>query len=386
MLPACRLGVSVFRIMTGSASPSTSRRLGAHPPVAARLGSLRSFLRCASCRFAALYFVPFFAGVVQAGRGTVGRALLGAVFWLAYSISIEVTNRLTDRVEDEVNRPERTQFCIDVGWRSLQRVEIAGWCVVLAIDCLWLWLNPSVVLAVLLVAGLAVGIGYSRGPRLARMRYVGLAVLNLVFGGVFLLGWAAGSSFSGRGELAWRHLAAFGPLAVIVGVFVVALAGIKDITDRGGDLAVGYRSHFVDILDRERTTLLRGLAGLPFLLVLAFALWRLLPLREVTLLMFAPLSALVLDAVSHAETARDRMVVRELFYAYWLVFSSAALLLFVPRVSLGLAVAGALLYWSIATRWLHWAQSVTIAEIRGLVRQAAGRERRPAANPVGSRT
>ncbi|HEY2283059.1 MAG TPA: UbiA family prenyltransferase [Solirubrobacteraceae bacterium] len=324
----------------------------------------RSLLRCASCRFAALYFVPFFAGLVLTGGDTILGALLAAAFSLAFSTSVEVTNRLTDRVEDAVNRPERTALCERVGWQRLQAFEVASWCTVAGLGVLWLCLNPSPLLAGLLLAGAVFGVGYSRGPRLARARYAGLVVLNLTFGGVFVLGWAAGTSF--RDAPAWHQLASFAPLAVVVGVFVVTLAGIKDITDRHGDLSVGYRSPFVDILDRRRSNWLMALAAAPFALVCLFTLAGLLAPRLLALVAFAPSSVLVVEAALNANTPHERLVVREIFYRYWFIFSSASLLLFTPRPDLLIAIAGAWLYWIMATRWLHWTPSVTFTDIKAL--------------------
>jgi 4-hydroxybenzoate polyprenyltransferase len=350
---------------------------GSHPDSA-----LLAFLRCASCRFAALYFVPFYAGLTQAGHGTIATALLGAVFWIVYSLSIETTNRLTDRAEDAVNRPERTRLCARVGWQRLQRLEIALWCAVGALGILWLYLNPNALLAILLVGGLVFGIGYSRGPRLARARYIGLVVLNLVFGGVFLLGWAAGALLTPLTGAPWHQLVAFVPLALVVGAFVVTLAGIKDITDRRGDLNVGYRSPFVDMLDRRHHSSFKALAATPFVLVCVFTLSGLLPLRLLALLAFAPISALVVEAVLRADSPRAQLVVRELFYRYWFAFSSVALLIFISRLALLYATSVAALYWVLATRWLHWTQPVRFIDIKQLVRTTTTRPRPLPAPPA----
>src|SRR6185436_5876673 len=51
----------------------------------------RAFLQCASCRFAALYAVPFCAGLAAAGSPRAATALLGAGFWLVLTLAIEVT-------------------------------------------------------------------------------------------------------------------------------------------------------------------------------------------------------------------------------------------------------------------------------------------------------
>jgi 4-hydroxybenzoate polyprenyltransferase len=350
------------------------------------IGATRSLLRCASCRYAALYFVPVYAGLTLAGRGTIVSMLLAGIFCFMFSVSVEVTNRLTDRAEDTINRPERTALCAKVGWHRLQVVEVAGWCAVVVLDALWLYLNPSPIFAGLLLSSAVFGVGYSRGLRLVRVRYIGLVVLNLAFGGVFVLGWAAGTVFIHGATRHWDQLASFAPLAVVVGIFVVTLAGIKDITDRDGDLSVGYRSPFVDLLERRKSSWLKALAAAPFVLICAFTLTGLLPLRLFALVAFAPCSALLVKAVLNVNTPHTRLVVRELFYRYWFVFSSASLLLFIPRLALVLATIGATLYWVIATQWLHWTPPVTMTEFRDLLGASGSRHSPRPMPPISSRS
>jgi 4-hydroxybenzoate polyprenyltransferase len=329
------------------------------------LSNIRALLRCTSCRFAAIYFVPFYAGLIQAGRKTVTLGLLGAVFCFVFSLSVEATNRLTDRIEDEVNHPDRTQLCARVGWQRLRSTELVGWLIVGVLDGLWLSINENIVLAVLLVTGFVIGISYSRGLRLARIRYIGIIVLNLVFADAFLQGWA--TSFSRSDDRSWQQLLAFVPLAIIIGVFVMGLAGIKDLTDRHGDLIAGYNSHFAEMVERQRTTALKVVSVVPFFLLLSFILLGWLSVRLLGLLVFAPFSMLMVEVLRYSHAPRELMVIRELFYTYWLVFSSVALLLFTPRVTLLCAFVGALFYWTIATRWFHWVQPIKRSDIKRLV-------------------
>ncbi len=339
----------------------------------------KAFLQCASCRFAALYFAPFFAGLALARRGTPGLACVGAVFWIAQSLGIEVTNRLSDRGEDEVNRPERTALCTFVGWRALRSIQIALWAGVLAIDVLWLRLtgNPSFALA--LGVSFCVGIGYSRGPRVSRSRYLGLMTVSLVFVGVFVMGWSTGDPLARPTSIWVDQVISFLPLLIVVGLFIVTLAGVKDVTDRLGDLLAGYRSPFVDLLERRESTLLVGLAACPFVLTLLFVLGGLLAPRLAALIAFAPISAIVVAAVQRADTAPDRMLVREVFYNYWLVFSSTALVLFLPSVGMVCAVLAASAYWMLATRWLHWGARLRILDLSQIVRIASLGEHGPLA-------
>lgn len=330
-----------------------------------------AFLRCSSCRFAALYFVPFCGGLAQAGRATAGYLALGALFWFLLSLGIEITNRLTDRTEDAINRPERTALCNQVGWRTLNAMQLVIWCAVLVLDIAWLALAGNPLLLGLMGASAAIGIGYSRGARLSRRRLFAFVTLNLLFGGSFLLGWSVGYPFGHASSSGWHQLADFIPLLIIVGLFILALVGIKDITDREGDLRIGYRSFFVDLVERQSSALLGFLVSMPFLAVLVFALSGLLPARLLTLLVFAPISAMVVCATRQAKTSLDQLLVREAFYDYWLIFSSSALLLLLPRLTLAGAIAGALVYWMIATRWLHWGAPLRLAGLGRIVQLAS---------------
>src|SRR5215207_9986654 len=164
------------------------------------VSKLLALLQCASCRFGALYYVPFCAGMAAAGTLTVASALLGVGFWLTMGMAIEVTNRLADRTEDAVNRPERTALCEAVGWRALARVQLVLWGLVLIATAVWLALAPNALLLLLLVSGAFFGIAYSRGPRLARHRLVVFIVLSGTFVGPFCLGFAAGDPSTGGSD------------------------------------------------------------------------------------------------------------------------------------------------------------------------------------------
>jgi 4-hydroxybenzoate polyprenyltransferase len=327
-----------------------------------------SFLKCASCRFATLYFVPFFAGLAFARRDTLGYAGLGALFWIIHTMAIEVTNRLSDRREDELNRPERTALCASVGWTTLETLELGLWCAVLLIDVAWLILAGNLEFAVLLALGVGVGISYSRGLRLARTRYIGLLVLNLVFSGTFIMGWSVGNPFSQPTHIWLKQMASFTPILVIVGVFIVTLIGVKDLTDRAGDLRVGYHSPFVDLVERRHAIFIWCLIGCPFVLIIACLLLGLVPARMLALVGFVPVSAILAEAVRHARTPAESLIVREVFYSYWLAFCSSGLLLFLPGKALALAIAGAISYWILTTQWLHWGERIHLIDLIQIIR------------------
>jgi 4-hydroxybenzoate polyprenyltransferase len=231
-----------------------------------------------------------------------------------------------------------------------------------------------------LAASVGLGLVYSRGIRLSRSRAFAPLTLNLLFGGSFLLGWSAGNPLRQSGDYAWSQFLMFLPLLVVVGLFVLALAGIKDITDREGDVRVGYRSLFVDLVERPSSALIVGVASMPFLGLLAFVLGGLLPARLLLLMALAPVSAIIVSATRRAHTGSEKLLIREAFYGYWLAFSSAALLLFLPSAALAAAIGATAAYWACATRWLHWAPGlgrdgvVQVMRISGLTAGRAGVE------------
>jgi 4-hydroxybenzoate polyprenyltransferase len=348
-----------------------TRTRAAAAPAVSRGARLSAFLRCASCRFAAFYFIPFLAGLVQMDAATVPYVAFGALFWLVESLAVEVTNRLADRAEDALNRPERTALCEQVGWPTLARAQRGLWGAVAALSVAWLLVDGNPALAVILAAGVALGVAYSRGPRLARRRWFAFVAVNMLFGGAFLTGWAAGGP---PGELGWGQLATNTAFVTVVGVFILAFAGIKDLTDREGDVRAGYRSPFLELVDRRGTVPLAALALAPFALVWGLVAGGVLPVRLVALTAFAPCSLLLARAVRQGRSPGDQMAIRECFYVYWLVFGSAAVLLFVPSWTLAAGVAGAVGYWIVTTRTLHWAAGLSVAELRRLVRLALGDE------------
>jgi 4-hydroxybenzoate polyprenyltransferase len=347
---------------------------------------MRAFLQCASCRFSALYFMPFCAGLVAAGDASAASALLGAGFWLVLALAIEVTNRLADRVEDAVNRPERTALCEAVGWRRLEQAQLGLWGLVAAAAAVWLALAPNALLALLLASGATAGLAYSRGPRLARHRLLVFVVLSGTFVGPFALGYAAGDPAGGASTAAFHQLGRFIALFWVLTLFISCLAGIKDITDRRGDEAIGYRSAFVQLAERHGTAALATLAAIPFAALAAFAAAGLLPARALWLLAFLPLSLAVGLAVRGAhDRPADQLLVRETLYHHWIAFTTATLLVCFPSAFLLAGLLGAWLWWTLASRFLHWGPAlrpVDLARVAALA--AAGWAHDPVAARVAA--
>jgi hypothetical protein len=166
--------------------------------------------------------------------------------------------------------------------------------------------------------------------------------------------------------------------------FISSLAGVKDITDRAGDEAIGYRSAFVAFAERHGTAALTALAAVPFAALSAFVAAGELPARSLALLAFLPASAAVALAVRGAhDRPADQMTVREGLYVHWLAFTTATTLVCFPSLGLLAALAGGWLWWSVASRYLHWGAPLRLADVRRVVALAAsGAGRRPGPVPV----
>ena len=115
----------------------------------ASLSLLASVLRCGSCRFSAFYFVSFEIALLYGGRTDWSWIPLGFVFWLLHCLAIELLNRYSDRREDQINRPERTQICERIGFDAIKAIAAAAWIVLAVVYVIWLWLEPNFVLSAL---------------------------------------------------------------------------------------------------------------------------------------------------------------------------------------------------------------------------------------------
>jgi 4-hydroxybenzoate polyprenyltransferase len=332
-------------------------------------------LRLASCRFAAIYFIAYAAGALGNGADLLW-IVLGAPYWLVFSLATELINRLSDRVEDSINRPERTALCDAVGWDRIRRLAIVAWSVVLVCDVAWVLARPSVPLAALLFVAAFASINYSYGLRLKRTGFFSLLVITFPFCGTFFVGWAVNAGAAGAGDaLLDRYL----PFALFLGWFVGTLAGVKDITDALGDAEVGYRSLFLSLARRHPLFLLAAILAIPFAFLWAFIATGWLEERFVWLTVFWPASAIVALCALRAETADEREATRELAYQYWLVFLSAAFVTFEPSPTMVAVDAAALVYWIATSQLVHWSGGVQRWKLavvpRLLVRPTSSRDR-----------
>lgn len=324
-----------------------------------------ALLRCTSCRFTAIYFIPFWGAMVIGGLGTVPWAVFGVVLWFAHSTGTEAVNRLSDRVEDEVNRPERTALCRQVGFDRLRTIAIAAWALVAALDLGALAVQRSVTLAVLLVLGVLAALGYSYGPRFGRRHWIALFVLTFPFGGTFFIGWALSHPALDGTVLRDLVVQAFPLLAVGV-PSVATLAGIKDLTDIAGDTAAGYHSVWVRYLRTHSRAIVLATVSIPYVPLVLLAAAGAVPARYWAMLALYPVVLVLTRCFTRSRASIEFMATRELFYLYWLALECLAMWCYAPTTQVVVASMLAFAWWIGATRYLHWHPGINRAALVAL--------------------
>ncbi|MBA0049524.1 hypothetical protein E0L36_00935 [Streptomyces sp. AJS327] len=325
-----------------------------------------ALLRATSVRFAALYFLPFYTALAAAGQARWQWVLVGAGYWFAHGLGTEALNRLADRTEDEVNRPERTAICLRVGFGNLRRAGIAAWIAVALLDALLLVLWPDPVLALfLLLAGVS-GVNYSYGLRLSRNRYLAPLLLTFHFGGTFVIGWVLAQRH--WDAEVWREFTGYPlPFFVVGMVTLLALGGAKDLTDLAGDARIGYHSAWIDLVRRFGPWLAAVMVGSTYLLVTVFVLAGRFPPRFWLWLLLIPVGAALARCLWRASSAEERLATREFFYQYWMLSLAVASLLYAPGWSTALAVGCVVAFWGAATQRMHWSAGVRRETVRAVV-------------------
>jgi 4-hydroxybenzoate polyprenyltransferase len=341
-----------------------------------RLTKLVSLLRCGGCRYAAFYFVAFYVPFVATGRGSWRWVLFSAIFWFFQSLAIELTNRLSDQVEDRINRPERTQLCEQIGFRRIKTIVSLIWLALMLVWIGWIALERNLILGFNLCMGFLTALNYSYGLRLKARKYLMGFGMIVTFGGPFVTGWStAYMNFRVAGALddLIHHVA---PFLLVVDLFILSVAGIKDITDRKGDEQIGYRGLLVSLVTRGSVVVVLLLLLFPFLVTYLLIHLAILPARFLYLLAVLPVSLLLNLLLFLGHEDRQRRAVRELTYYYWLAFISLALFLYDSTRTTELSILGSWAYWILASQYLHWSGGLRMNTLRDLAgifsRQRAG--------------
>jgi hypothetical protein len=285
-------------------------------------------------------------------------ATLGLLAWLLVNMAGTLQNIVSDRIEDEVNYPERTELVARVTVPSLIRwirLTSASYIVTVLLLVTFgladrpLWLRAP--LAALWLVTLPIALQYSIGLRFNRRTVGQPAYLACLWPYCFLLGWAGGytTEVGILSDLPQAVVTA----ALMYGV-AFSLLSYKDARDVEGDSLVGYRSLY-QVLSATRRPLVRAMLAvfLPFAGSAAAAAgfdkgWSgLAPLAAL------PLATVFALGLARAETLSERTAIRELGNWYWLTATPLMVYALWPE-SMVLALGAAGLAWYLAcSRWAH---------------------------------
>jgi 4-hydroxybenzoate polyprenyltransferase len=310
-------------------------------PVAAGM----AIVRLSRPRYLALTVPPFLIAALGSGGHAPGYLLLGTVAIVLLRSISSIGNCISDRREDEVDHPERSRLCAGVGYRRLRRTVADAVAIYLLLLAAMVATGAIGVLALALwLLFLLLKLSYSFGPRLKPRRFSATGLLGGLSAGMFAAGWAGSGLHSIRtGLVAVSLLWAMG----------ATLSGSKDVPNLEGDLSIGYRSVYWEVLSSRRP-LARALskASLPFLLVLAYAAGG-FPRQILWCLAAYPFTVAFTLVLVRARTAQERSLVRECGYLYWLIFMGAALLALFPAASTLAIALGGLLWYIAASLLAH---------------------------------
>ena len=310
-----------------------------------------TLLRIGSVRFSAYYFVSLFTGLHLTGRDSTRWIILAAGASILGCLAIELLNRVTDETEDRINNPLRCLLCDRIGYKRLRSLSVTLFAVVSILGVIVWWkTSGSMAIFVLMCLTILIMYNYSASLRLKQYRWGVLVVLSLPFIFPFLLAWAA-----------YGPLRAF-PIAVLfLPLFAATISGAKDITDIAGDLQRNYHSVFVQLIGsptQHKVRLLVLLLAPHVFLILLVALG-LSPVRLLMLIGLLPLSFIYIVLCRHAQTTLQNAVMREWLYQLLFIAECATLFLIAPSARLAAVFAGAIVFWIIASRWLHWRAGLT---------------------------
>lgn len=332
------------------APPVVSPSLTTDPSV------LHAFLMCTSACFVATYYLPYLVGLTAADALEPVAVVVGLVFFVALSTAVEALNRISDRREDEVNRPGRTRLCHIVGYQRLGAAAGAALVVAVAAGLalgrragtVWAW--PFLLLS------LGVGVGYSFMPAgskpLKRSRLLSPSLNAMPTVGPVLIGYTTAPI--------WRadRTPALVAVALLFYLAILGLGGAKDVTDLRGDETVGYRSAYVDHLSHDRLLHLAYMGGFTvvtvgLVTVGPLSTWSLVPIPVVvgSYWWVLVLSRRGLRAPG-PDAMRARLVSSHLQTVVVAIIGVAAF----REGRLVVGVAGVMAYWLVARRWFYWAR------------------------------
>lgn len=352
------------RSRTGSELDSGAEGVAADPPLSP-VTALYLLLRCGSCRYAGYYLLPVVPAAVLSAHAAWPEVAAVAVFAVMLTFAGEIANRVADEPEDRTNQTVRTALCERIGYRRLRRVSWALWALILLPVGALMVMVPSAHMALVLMAYMFIGFNYSYGLHLKRRPVPALISLTQPFAGPLLMGLSVDPS---AGWISAAEVTFF----LVLSAVPFGLVGMKDLTDVRGDEAVGYRSLWIRAAARWPWILGVVAATLPAAVTAVGVAVDLLPARMLALLALWPVSTALVLAGSRARHDDRRWAARELMYYVLLVHAVIGVLLFYPARVTVLTTIGCVGYWLLASNWLHWRPTISLADVAAGLAAAVG--------------
>jgi 4-hydroxybenzoate polyprenyltransferase len=300
-------------------------------------------LRIGSIRFTAFYFAAFYTGLVASGHNEPFWIALILFLSLLNCLGVELANRYADRIEDEINRPVRTAMCAEFGFERIKRIAFWIYALQAPVYIVWFIEWQKTDLFLIQVVSWLTAWNYSVGLRFKARKFGVLAVLTGTFILPFCFGWAIHA-----------NIFDMPPILFAVPIFVISIAGIKDITDVEGDLERGYESAFVRLMQLRSILPLLFSLSLPYFLIAALVFFQQAEAVFLGLLALSPLSLLFGVMARGAQSDEEKAAVREWMYHFWFVFLVTTMGMIHSETNHLIALAVTSAFWIVATRKLHW--------------------------------
>lgn len=310
-----------------------------------------ALLRLCGWRWQAKNLPLLIAGLLLGN--TSGREFVTAVVGgVLLNLLIDLLNRYSDRVEDEIDHPYRTALCRLVGYRRLQSAAVGAGvlyaCIALLAGLAGTHGDARVVL-VLWFGALGMAIAYSVGPRIKAQTMPSALATNLSPAGMLLLG----ASVSG----AMRDA---GLPALLLVLFGVSVAGFKDLASVEGDKLVGFESIGTRIRSWGAYRHI-ALMTAPYVVMVLFVVTGTFPTVALTLLGLVPVVLLHGRATRKAVTHPQMVEAAELGHLYLLISSQGLMVvLTTPSTVLLLVTLTAIATWWAITKHLSYDEPVDV--------------------------
>lgn len=322
-------------------------------------------VRLARLRMLVNKTTPFLVGVVASGHANNTYLWLGFASLLCFQAVTSISNCISDRVEDAIDCPERSELCQAIGYHVLWGAVVAATLIYALIAVAMAEIHVPPLTIAVGIAGLIVSFAYSF-LRLKTHPLGPPGLLGAMSAVCLWAGWHGPGATSGfidihlNALLSLRLGSVLGgedalviPSVITLWILGGTLCGSKDAPNLAGDAAVGYESVYVKIVKGKRP-LARVLAvvSLPYVSV---AIWVALGYTppKLWILLLYPVVIAFARALVGVRDPDDGEVVRELGYLYWQLFMSAVLLALYPTAITGVILGGSILWWLASSHWLH---------------------------------